>query len=1222
MSDSTTRSRFRALPMLSVTTALICGLAAPPAEAMPTPVGVPGGSGVASASHQSVSREVDEWELIDRDEHRTSVRLAPQEDSAAAAVRENRHFRHSDLQATGRFAERGERLELTVEDGAEVDLALGLYGEYEGLNDGADVGVERIPLATGRSELVATRDGMIFLVNRSAQLGAVVDVRGGRVMPMFVLGDTTDKDFDRQLAESPDAPFVTLVSGRTLGDFQSELIRKYRSAVTADRLASWDDAARMTDEVAGLLPDGTGTGRKSTNRIYFANPERGDGFATAGSGRLRFVNANGGGAAVFGHPVDDQWTLWHEIGHTYQTPQYRLDGLGEVTVNISAQLIQERLAGVNGLDRATIRAEVGRHRLTPVAERRFADLSDGPKTLMFDQLRRAFGDGFYPRLNQRYRVMDTLGELRGLDDAAREQRFMVTAAAAADRDLGPFFAEWGMVADEATAANMAAHPPLATTPWNLMDRATDVMEVELAPYALPTAVLADHALALRLGASTAGDAELLVTDLGSTDGDAAMLAELRVSADQAGTANGRVTAILRSRDIEDVQRRTVDVTPGTSMRLYLDGRWTLMTVALDSASSRLHVYSTGNRAPDSWAGKDFISLAVHDADGRLRARQAVSGGETADAIAAAFGGMAYQDGDHLVVEHVEAASMLVRYVDDERVPASDAVIQRYRIEGSQLVPVVALPEPAWPFSLDAPSDGAEVTSPFPSFSGDGVPGATVGLTDESGSHIGSTTVSDAGRWRLEPTVPLLPGLREVEAAMSGTAGDDRTPVRVRLTVVEAGLAVATPAAGRPVPERAPRFTGVGDPGASIAVQTADGASLGDTVVALDGSWSIVAGSGLPVGAASTVVEQRTVHGVVSTVPVDFEIVDERPVTVTAPVGGAAVRTPHPTFEGTGQPGAAIIVRMAHGTIALETTVDEDGRWQGVAEQYFRPGAATVSVEQFTALGVRTEQRVGFVVEEVPPHVEEPVRDSVVATPFPRFAGIGDPGAGIVVKTTYGTVVLETTVQEDGRWGGESQRAMSPKAYTGTVVQTSVSGARTTTDFAFTVEVVAPELLVPAPDSIVATDRPTFEGSGEPGASIVLRTAYGTRIVDTTVEADGRWRAESLVSLDPKAYTGTLTQRSIAGEVTTVPFAFVVTPEAAFAIVTPAAGERVVGEPPVFTGTGVSGAVVELRSADGSLLASAVIVNGVWRIPWDWPLEPGEHHGTAVQIEPDGTRTMP
>lgn len=136
--------------------------------------------------------------------------------------------------------------------------------------------------------------------------------------------------------------------------------------------------------------------------------------------------------------------LYHEVGHTYQMSEFRWSGLTEVTVNISALAVQEAMGYGNRLDTPGIRSALQTYRATPIAQRSYAGISDlFLKVLMFDQLRRGFGPHFYAQLAQTFRLENALGIPEPEGELAVQQHFMITAASVTDRNLTPFFEEWG-----------------------------------------------------------------------------------------------------------------------------------------------------------------------------------------------------------------------------------------------------------------------------------------------------------------------------------------------------------------------------------------------------------------------------------------------------------------------------------------------------------------------------------------------------------------------------------------------------------------------------------------------------------------------------------------------------------------------------------------------------------------------------------------------------------
>ncbi len=66
---------------------------------------------------------------------------------------------------------------------------------------------------------------------------------------------------------------------------------------------------------------------------------------------------------------------------------------------------------------------------------------------MFWRLDLAFGDNFYPKLHQMYRLT-SLEELGDGSDEEKKQLFITMASKVANRDLTPFFEIWGLMPSE------------------------------------------------------------------------------------------------------------------------------------------------------------------------------------------------------------------------------------------------------------------------------------------------------------------------------------------------------------------------------------------------------------------------------------------------------------------------------------------------------------------------------------------------------------------------------------------------------------------------------------------------------------------------------------------------------------------------------------------------------------------------------------------------------
>lgn len=398
----------------------------------------------------------------------------------AEADRENRWFAHSNLQPTGRFVRRGQRLNVTVSGPHAATIAIGLFGVYKDLNGGvAQSSFNHQSVQPGVPTWVtAPLDGLVYVTNEGRQPLQVV-LEGGEPIPTFVGGVTTKASFDAQMTRWSRAPFATFIGEQVFADIQYHWVRDNVASVTAGRIAGWDQAAKLTNDIYGLSATSSGLDRKSSNRIHITNPDTGPGAASATNYRLTFHGT--GGAVLLQREADALWGLWHEIGHSYQTPQYRWAGLTEVTVNLSSIAIEERLTGRNRLDTAALRAKRTAFFESNTAQRDFDKQTDvWFKLLMFDQLRRSFGESFYPRLSARYRQLRRDGADPRTDQEKR-QLFALTVAQVADRNMAPFFEQWGIALDSSTRAALARLPALGHPIWNNHDRATDVVENALPP---------------------------------------------------------------------------------------------------------------------------------------------------------------------------------------------------------------------------------------------------------------------------------------------------------------------------------------------------------------------------------------------------------------------------------------------------------------------------------------------------------------------------------------------------------------------------------------------------------------------------------------------------------------------------------------------------------------------------------------------------------------------
>jgi hypothetical protein len=88
-----------------------------------------------------------------------------------------------------------------------------------------------------------------------------------------------------------------------------------------------------------------------------------------------------------------------------------------------------------------------------------------------------------------------------------------------------------------------------------------------------------------------------------------------------------------------------------------------------------------------------------------------------------------------------------------------------------------------------------------------------------------------------------------------------------------------------------------------------------------------------------------------------------PVDITGPTAGSTVDTKKPTFTGTGEPGAAIVLKDDKGNTVGTGTVGSDGKWSIPSTVDFPDGPAKVTAEQTASDGTKTSDDVSFIVAD-------------------------------------------------------------------------------------------------------------------------------------------------------------------------------------------------------------------------------------------------------------------
>ncbi|MFK0297384.1 M60 family metallopeptidase [Streptomyces sp. NPDC090442] len=393
-----------------------------------------------------------------------SLTISPLPSAESEAVRVSQRFEWADWQPTGFYL--NPQTDLTVNvtgdmGGASLELVIGTPSLVVPWNTAADRGVMFRRLTRGANTVADYSYGGILSlryvtgdIDQSAPAVTVALGPAAEPMPFFRAGVTTNAQWQAMLDVST-VPLVELTSSRitVTGTLTSARQAQGRDAVAL--MDAFDRGIEAQNAIAGL-DSSTLRNRPSPLRPLFVETRTG---VSPNASTYRAVISYPSKGLFEAGSVKDGWVFWHELGHHRQSPTWNWDGsLSEVTVNIygmaALRLWHEPGAfpgvgvGPGYWDQAVL------YLAKPDQEREFDNPDTVPgriREVMFEQLRVAFGDSFYPNLEKAVRLAEDPGS-----PAGRKKLFQVEASKAARKDLSEYFTKWGLRPDRQTLEEIAA----------------------------------------------------------------------------------------------------------------------------------------------------------------------------------------------------------------------------------------------------------------------------------------------------------------------------------------------------------------------------------------------------------------------------------------------------------------------------------------------------------------------------------------------------------------------------------------------------------------------------------------------------------------------------------------------------------------------------------------------------------------------------------------------
>lgn len=479
-------------------------------------------------------------------------------------------------------------------------------------------------------------------------------------------------------------------------------------------------------------------------------------------------------------------------------------------------------------------------------------------------------------------------------------------------------------------------------------------------------------------------------------------------------------------------------------------------------------------------------------------------------------------------------------------------------------------------------------------SGTGEPGATVSIDGPTGATIATATVAADGTF-VAALSPAQANGEQLEAIQVDASGNASPPTLVTAPDI---TAPAVPTLAITLDGTA--ANGTGEPGATVTVRNPDGSTIGTTIVAADGSYTLVLDPARIDGEVLSAIQNDPTGN--PSPPVTAAAPDfDAPVGLTADVSANGT-----TVTGAGEIGATVTIRDPAGIAIGTSVVGADGTYVAALT------TAQVNGEVLSATQVDQDGNAGLPVAAIAPDLTAPALPTAdVNDTGTAVTGTGEAGATVTVTLPGGAAVATAIVGADG-------------AYTATLTPAQVNGetlsvvqADPTGNPSPAATALAPDLTAPiAPTIAINGDGTIVSGTGEPGATVTITGPGGTPIGTVPVAGDG-------------TYTITLGDPQINGETLTAtqadPIGNVSGPASTIApdFVTPAAPTAIVsGDGTIVTGTGEPGAQIVVTDPAGAAIGVATIgVDGTYSTTLSTPQLNGEVL-SATQTDGGGNVSPP
>ncbi|MFU2031839.1 putative mucin/carbohydrate-binding domain-containing protein [Bacillus wiedmannii] len=560
---------------------------------------------------------------------------------------------------TGIYAAANEKITVEIKGTQSIQAFIGTRSYDE-------EAPEKFDLKPGKNVISSPRGGILYFYNMNNEGEVTASVtKGGSHFPLFILGKHTKKDWDEMLKKYKGPYAVELKGERSLVTASPSSIQKFmKNTSPIELMKLHDKIIRIENAVAGLSEDGIGLAKSPIHYVQFVEKRKPaeDDFMFATNYHTGYIPSAMNRVLDIEVLEKDGWGPWHEVGHLHQQSPWDWDAIGEVTVNIYSLMVQKALGNELEMD--------GHYKksfeyLEKPIEERIIDEFD-PLT-MFWQLNVVYGEHFYPRLHQAYRMLPK--EELPTSDEEKKQMFVYMTSKVAGQNLVPFFKEWGLTPSDETREKIEKLnlPKLEKEIWKATD-SNDIREKQVEPYKVPYGEPANEVQNLVVGTNFDEEqAGKLVQNLGE---NVKVTGKIIWSKLESGKQEVLVE-IEDEKGNENLITVPVNAVYGDSMIFQGISNDVMSTVELRHNEKKLHVAFISNEIHYLFDKEKYIGLTVYDQNGIEKKSVSAEGQESGKRFAMELNGLNFEYGDVVKVFHAEP-SRLKWYRNNELVDQGKA----------------------------------------------------------------------------------------------------------------------------------------------------------------------------------------------------------------------------------------------------------------------------------------------------------------------------------------------------------------------------------------------------------------------------------------------------------------------------------------------------------------------------------------------------------------------